>query len=198
MERLPVPPTADAPPDSVHCLEDLLELVAMGRQEEFGELYSRISRKVFGLAKTILRDTGHAEEVTQEVFLELWQQAGSFDRTKGSALSFVMRLTHSRSVDRVRHAHASRIRDGTYSRLEFRPDVDSVMNDVVRHDDRLQLQIAMAGLTTLQREAIALTFLVGHTNRAASVILGIPLPTLKTRVRDGIRALRCAEPSLVT
>ena len=198
MERPPVPPMVDARTDSDRSLADLLELVAIGGGNEFGELYTRISWKVFGLAKAIIRDNSQAEDVTQDVFLELWQQASRFDRTKGSGLSFVMRLTHSRSVDRVRQTHASRIRDGTYSRLEFRADIDSVIDEVVRHDDRRQLQIAMAGLTTLQREAISLTFLVGHTNRAASLILGIPLPTLKTRIRDGIRALRCAAPFLVS
>ena len=185
--------TASAP-----ALADLVEQIALGRGEAFCELYNRTAWRVFGLANSIIRDGGHAEEVTQEVFLEIWQRAASFDRTKGSASGFVMRLAHSRSVDRVRHTNNSRVRDGTYVRREFLPDADCVIEDVVRHDEVRHLHAAVAGLTTLQREAITLTFLTGLTNRAASDLLGIPLSTLKTRVRDGVKALRCASPELVS
>jgi RNA polymerase sigma-70 factor (ECF subfamily) len=198
MQTLPAAAERDQPSDPDRSLADLIEQVALGHREAFGELYSRTSWKVFGLCNAIIRDVGHAEEVTQEVFLEIWQRAAGFDRSRGSASGFVMRLTHSRSVDRVRHINNSRVRDGTYVRREFRPDADSVIADVVLHDEVRQLRAAVAGLTTLQREAITLTFLVGHTNRAASDLLGIPLSTLKTRVRDGVRALRCASPELVT
>lgn len=193
-----VPALQAAPHGTDRSLADLMEQVALGHGEAFCELYSRTSWKVFGLSNAIIRDASHAEEVTQEVFLEIWQRASSFDRSRGSASGFVMRLAHSRSVDRVRHTNNSRVRDGTYVRQEFLPDADCVIDDVVRHDEVRQLRAAVAGLTTLQREAITLTFLVGHTNRAASDLLGIPLSTLKTRVRDGVRALRCASPELVT
>ncbi len=198
MHTLTAPPLPDAPPAPDRSLADLVEQVALGGGEAFRELYKRTSWRVFGLSNSIIRDVGHAEEVTQEVFLEIWQHAARFDRSRGSASGFVLRLTHSRSVDRVRHTNNSRVRDGTYVRQQFRPDTDCVIEDVVRHDEVRQLHVAVAGLTALQREAITLTFLVGHTNRAASDLLGIPLSTLKTRVRDGVRALRCASPELVT
>ncbi len=198
MQSLAIPPLPDAPPAVERSLADLVELVALGQVDAFCELYIRTSWKVMGLSNSIIRDACQAEEVTQEVFLEIWQRAGSFDRSRGSASGFVMRLAHSRSVDRVRHTNNSRVRDGTYVRQEFLPDADCVIEDVVRHEEVRQLHAAVAGLTTLQREAITLTFLVGHTNRAASDLLGIPLSTLKTRVRDGVRALRCASLELAT
>lgn len=192
--RPPVNPGAE----SSRSLADLLELVAQSDITAFGELYSRISWKVFGLATALIRDTGHAEEVTQEVFLEIWQRAAGFDRNRGSASGFIMRLAHSRSVDRIRHTNNCRLRDSAYIRQETRGDVDVVIDDVFRQDDARQLHAAVSGLSSLQREAITLTFLAGHTNRVASEMLDIPLSTLKTRVRDGVRALRCASPSLVT
>lgn len=192
------PETQHEWPCAERSLADLVEQVALGQGEAFRELYNRTSLRVFRLSNSILRDVGHAEEVTQEVFLEIWQRAAGFDRSKGSASGFVLRLTHSRSVDRVRHTNNSRIRDGTYVRREFQPETDCVVEDVVRHDEVRQLHVAVAGLTTLQREAITLTFLGGHTNRAASDLLGIPLSTLKTRVRDGVRALRHASPEMAT
>lgn len=197
MQTLPIPAPPVASSGSDRSLADLMEQVALGHGGAFCELYNRTSWKVFGLSNAIIRDASHAEEVTQEVFLEIWQRASSFDRSKGSASGFVLRLTHSRSVDRVRHTNKSRVRDGAYVRQEFRPDADCVMEDVVLNDEVRQLHAAVAELTTLQREAITLTFLIGHTNRAASDLLGIPLSTLKTRVRDGVRALRSASPELV-
>ena len=198
MQMLPVPAPLAPSADPESSLADLVELVALGDDGAFSALYNRTSWKVFGLSNAIIRDASHAEEVTQEVFLEIWQRAASFDRSRGSASGFVMRLAHSRSVDRIRHITNSRVRDGTYVRQEFRPEADCVIEDVVLHDEVRQLHAAVAGLTTLQREAITLTFLVGHTNRVASDMLGIPLSTLKTRVRDGVRALRCATPEMVT
>ena len=197
MQTLPATALPDMSTSSDRSLADLVELVALGDREAFCALYSRTSWKVFGLSNAIIRDASHAEEVTQEVFLEIWQRAAGFNRSKGSASGFVMRLAHSRSVDRIRHINNSRLRDGTYVRQEFRPDADCVIEDVVMHDEVRQLHAAVAGLTSLQREAITLTFLIGHTNRVASDMLGIPLSTLKTRVRDGVRALRCASPELV-
>lgn len=191
-------PADNAPAEPSRSLADLLELVAIGDAEAFSEFYTRISWKVFGLSTAMIRDTCHAEEVTQEVFLEIWQRASSFDRTRGSASGFVMRLAHSRSVDRIRHTNNSRLRDGTYSRHQSSPDHDLVFHDVFRQDEARQLHAAVSGLSSLQREAITLTFLAGNTNRAASEMLGVPLSTLKTRVRDGIHALRNASPSLVT
>ena len=179
-----------------HSMADLLELVAIGQSDAFRELYGRLSPNVFKLSQAILRDVSHAEEVTQEVFLETWQRAANFDRARGSATSWVMRIAHSRSVDRVRQAQTSRIRDGKYSFREFELDVDSVVDHVMRTVDHDRVHAALTELSALQNEALTLTFLVGHSYREASDLLGVPLATLKTRVRDGIVALRRADSRL--
>ncbi len=174
-------------------LAELLDLVAGADAAAFAELYRRIAWKVLGVATSTLRDTSHAEEVTQEVFLEIWQRASSFDSAKGSATSWVMRIAHARSVDRVRQAQAARNRDGAYFQAEFEPEFDSVVDDVLRNVDNHRLRAAVAELTPLQREAVTMTFYTGHSYREASDALGIPRATMKTRVRDGLLALRRAE-----
>ena len=177
-------------------LAELLDLTAGGDTAAFAELYRRMAWQVLGVATSTLRDASHAEEVTQEVFLEIWQRASRFDSAKGSASSWVMRIAHARSVDRVRQAQAARNRDGVYFQREFEPEFDSVVDDVLRKVDNHRLRAAVAELTPLQREAVTMTFYTGHSYREASDVLGIPRATMKTRVRDGLLALRRTEPRL--
>ena len=177
-------------------LAELLDLVASGDRQAFAALYRQIAWKVLAVATSTLRDASQAEEVTQEVFLEIWQRASSFDSARGSASAWVMRLAHARSVDRVRQAQAARHRDGAYFRQEFEPEIDSVIDDVLRNVDNRRLHAAVAELTPLQREAVTLTFYNGHSYGEASDVLGIPRATMKTRVRDALLALRRAEPKL--
>jgi RNA polymerase sigma-70 factor (ECF subfamily) len=96
----------------------------------------------------------------------------------------------------VRQAQAARHRDGAYFQQEFQPEIDSVIDDVLRNVDNHRLHAAVAELTPLQREAVTLTFYSGHSYREASDVLGIPRATMKTRVRDALLALRRAEPHL--
>ena len=183
--------TIDPVDARIRTLAELLELVADNQVEAFAELYQRSSPRVLAIARSVLRDSHQADEVTQEVYLEIWQHASSFDATLGSASSWISRIAHSRSVDRVRSAAAVRARDIKYSEQTVPVCADLVVEDVLRRADAHGLHRAMAKVTHLQREALTVTYLLGHTQREASVILQIPLATLKTRVRDGLQRLRC-------
>ena len=99
-------------------LADLLILVAGGDRQAFADLYRQIAWKVLALATSTLRDGSQAEEVTQEVFLEIWQRASSFDSAKGSASAWVMRLAHARSVAHRSSVHqpARMLTDSAYRR----------------------------------------------------------------------------------
>lgn len=186
----PTPQTRSA--DQCGDLGGLLGRVATGHRDSFTVLYDATAARVFGLARSVLRNESLAEEVTQDVFLEIWQRAGRFDSSRGSALSWVMTLAHSRAVDKVRHHQAVYLRDHRDSVTSYQPEVDVVLNDVLNGQDREQLRDALVGITRQQQEAIALTFLAGHSYREASVILGVPLGTFKTRIRDGLINLRTA------
>ena len=85
-----------------HSLEDLLQLVADGQPDPFGHIYDRTSARVFGAATSVVRDRSSAEDVTREVFVDVWQLAGGFDRSAGSALEWMMLLTRSRSIECLR------------------------------------------------------------------------------------------------
>ena len=166
-----------------------MQQIAGGDREAFLTLYQRVCPKVLGTARSIVQTNCHAEEVTQEVFLEIWRLAGRFDPAKGPAMAWIMLLTRSRSVDRVRQTAAARLRDGGYARYERQRHVEGVLDGIVRRSTGVQLRQAVDELSPLRREAITLTYFAGLTYAQASARAGVPLGTMKTRIRDGLRAL---------
>ncbi|HKJ12116.1 MAG TPA: ECF RNA polymerase sigma factor SigK [Ornithinimicrobium sp.] len=171
-------------------LEELMRQTASGDQEAFASLYDQVAARVHGLVVRILRDQAQSEEVTQEVFLQVWRSAPSFDPARGSALSWLMTLAHRRAVDRVRSAQAQSVRDADYESLRDKPLQDPTSQEV---EDRWQAQTVRSAVTELgppHQEAVELAYFQGMTHREVSLALGVPLGTAKTRIRDGLRKLR--------
>ncbi|CAM5514245.1 RNA polymerase sigma factor OS=Streptomyces antimycoticus OX=68175 GN=SSPO_027620 PE=3 SV=1 [Streptomyces antimycoticus] len=92
-------------------LEELLQMVARGDQNAFGALYDAVSGPVLGLTRSLLRNPAQAEEVTQEVLVEVWRSAARFEPGRGSAMAWIMTVAHRRAVDRVRSAQAASDRE---------------------------------------------------------------------------------------
>jgi len=185
----------DPPPDLPRGVdergpEELLRLTALGREDAFERLYDTFGARVFGLARRIVRDPSQAEEVAQEVFLEIWRRSSRFDARKGSATSWIMTLTHARSVDRVRSAQASTDREQKVAHASTEREVDSVVEAVEASFERKAVQRCLGTLTELQRESITLAYYSGYTYREVAELLTAPLPTIKTRLRDGLIRLR--------
>jgi RNA polymerase sigma-70 factor, ECF subfamily len=180
----------DPPTDLPTAPEELLRLTAMGRQDAFERLYDAFGARVFGLARRIVRDPSQAEEVAQEVFLEIWRRASRFDASRGSATSWIMTVTHARSVDRVRSAQASADRDAKVAHASTERDVDSVVEAVESAFERTAVRRCLRTLTELQRESVTLAYYSGYTYREVAELLTVPLPTIKTRLRDGLIRLR--------
>jgi RNA polymerase sigma-70 factor (ECF subfamily) len=168
----------------------LLAAVAAGDHAAFSELYDRMHPRVLGLAVRILRDTGHAEEVAQEVFLEVWQFARHFDGDKGSATGWILRKTHSRAVDRVRSAQASRTREARIGLRDLREPADDIVDTISLRIDSKRIERALGALPEPQRQAVALAHLGGYSHSEVSAILKVPVGTVKTRIRAGIGRLR--------
>jgi RNA polymerase sigma-70 factor (ECF subfamily) len=171
-------------------IETLLRDVADGDRTAFAEMYDRISPRVLGLVTRLLRDRAQSEEVTQEVFLEIWQQAGKFDANRGSGMAWVLTMAHRRAIDRIRASQKSHERDLKIGIRDMERDFDQVSESVEIRVENERVKRAMSRLTPLQREAVILAYYGGYSHSEMAEILGIPLGTVKTRLRDGMIRLR--------
>ena len=186
--RLAIVPTPDAEGDL--SIESLLREVAAGSRTAFAEVYDRISSRVMGLVTRLLRDRAQSEEVTQEVFLEIWQQASKFDANRGSGMAWVLTMAHRRAIDRIRASQKSHERDLRIGIRDMERDFDHVSEAVEIRVENERVKTAMGRLTALQREAVILAYYGGYSHSEMAGILGIPLGTVKTRLRDGMIRLR--------
>jgi RNA polymerase sigma-70 factor (ECF subfamily) len=171
-------------------LERLLALVAGGSEEAVAELYEEVAAAVFGLVGRVVRNPAQAEEVTQEVFVELWRTASRFDPARGAARSWIMTWAHRRAVDRVRSAERAARRDDLAGRRDQGRPYDQVAEQVEATLEREQVRRSLDALTDLQREAVVLAYYGGYTHREISELLGVPSGTVKTRLRNGLLRLR--------
>lgn len=162
----------------------------MSDQQAFAELYDRTSARVFGLILRVLHDPGYAEETTQEVYLQIWRTATSFDPAKGSAVTWLMTLAHRRAVDRVRAEQAHTQREAAYGVRVLGNEFDEVTEEVERRLEQQAVQRGLSTLTETQREAISLAYYGGRTYAEVAQHLGIGLPTVKSRIRDGLTRLK--------
>ncbi|MFE9428686.1 sigma-70 family RNA polymerase sigma factor [Kitasatospora sp. NPDC006697] len=169
----------------------LLQLSARGDDGAFELLYRRVAGPVYAEALRMLRSRAHAEEVTQEVLLEVWRTAAAYRPERGSVLTWVLTMAHHRAVDRVRAAQASAERDHRAGCREQVPS-EPPEEQAVRALDGQRVRSALARLSTAQREALVLAYYGGYTQREIAHRLGLPLGTVKTRIRDGLLRLRAA------
>jgi RNA polymerase sigma-70 factor, ECF subfamily len=169
-------------------LAGLLTRVARGDEDAFSAVYEQVAGQVFGIARSVLRDPAQAEEVAQEVLLEVWRHAARYDARRGSPQAWVLTLAHRRAVDRVRSEQASALREQRMARPEV--DYDMVAESVAARLDAERVRRCLGSLTELQRESISLAYYQGRTYREVAGLLNVPVGTVKTRMRDGLIRLR--------
>jgi RNA polymerase sigma-70 factor (ECF subfamily) len=170
----------------------LLGRVARGDAQAFEKLYDELSAVVFGLARRVVRDPARAEDVTQEVFLEVWRKAARFDSSLGKAKTWVLTIAHRRAVDAVRRSESQKRQDQHGAPDEVSHDQPA--DNLIQTEEHGAVRRCMDTLTDLQLESVRLAYFNGYTYNEVATVLDKPLPTIKTRMRDGLIRLRdCLE-----
>jgi RNA polymerase sigma-70 factor (ECF subfamily) len=164
----------------------LLEGVARGDERAFAELYDRYSSILFGLLLRILHSRAEAEDVLQEVCLQIWQQAGAFDASRGRPFTWLVTLARSRAIDRLR-AVSSRDRAARRS-AEGAPPPEAAA-EAARSEQGEIVRRALAELPEEQRQTLLLAYLGGMSQSEIAAARGVPLGTVKTRTRAGLKKL---------
>ena len=180
-----VPPYADQDDRS------LVALVCSGDAAALEALYGRYGRACYGLARRILTDEQLAQDVVQEVFLAVWRDAVRFDATRGGFSTWLLSMTHHKAVDSVRREENLRKRRTSADVLETTeseaPKVDEAVWSLVRRE---RVREALKGLPGPQREALALAYFGGYTQREIAGLTATPLGTVKTRMLAGMRRMK--------
>ena len=172
--------------------ESLLRQVALGSSTAFEHLYPLIAGAVYGLALRVVRNPQHAQDVAQEVLVDVWRLAPRFDPARGSAMAWILTMAHRRSVDRVRREQSQLDRTVRAAAIAEPPDHDVVVTELEGAWDAALVRRALDSLTAVQRQAIDLAYYQGYTYHQVGTVLGIPPGTAKTRIRDGLIRLRDA------
>ena len=169
----------------------LVTAIARYSEVALAEAYRRHGGAVFGLAKRVLHSAPEAEDVTQEVFLRLWNQPDRFDPARGSLRSYLLAQTHGRAVDAVRSSASRRLREAKDAMRRARTayDMQHEAWDLALAD---QVTVAMGELPDEERRAIELAYFDGRTYREVARLLDQPEGTIKSRIRNGMRRMRAA------
>jgi len=172
--------------------EALLARLAGGDERALADLYDGTNRIVYGLALRILGEPSAAEDVTMDVYMQVWRTAGSYESERGTVLTWLATMVRSRAIDSLRRRKARR--------AELEDNVDEVTNlsDSRFCPELASLEVrrsrivreAIAQLSPDQREAIELAYFSGLTHVEAAIQIGLPLGTVKTRIRSGMLQLR--------
>lgn len=181
----------DQVPDPQAEMTALMIRVMAGDEQAFASLYDALAPMVYGVTNKVLRNPAQAEEVAQEVFIELWRTARRFDPHRAAVTTWAAVIAHRRAVDRVR-SESSRERRDERDSLAAPATASDVATEVIDGIDRRRVGRALGELTSAQRNAVELAFYGGHTHAEIAGLLDVPLGTVKTRIRDGLIRLRDA------
>ncbi len=167
----------------------LVVAIARFREDALAEAYRRHGGAVYGLARRVTGDSAEAEDVTQEVFLRLWNQPDRFDAARGTLRSFLLAQCHGRAVDLVRSRTSRAAREERVGRGDPGSgyELEREVWDLVLAD---QVAAAVRQLPDDERDAIELAYFEGHTYREVAALLSQPEGTVKSRIRTGLGRMR--------
>lgn len=169
----------------------LMEQVMAGEESAFATLYDRYSPMLFGMLMRILQDSQAAEEVLQDLFLQLWRKPGQFDPGRGSLPAWLTVIARNRGISKLRGRPTREVlehTDGLYANtLASSQNIESEASRTQLLDT---LKVAMSRLPEEQRQVIELAYFEGMTQSEIAARTGSPLGTVKTRVRTGMQSLK--------
>lgn len=170
----------------------LLRRIATGDRDALAEFYDQTAGALFSLALRILNDPPEAEEVIQDVFVQVWDKAATFDPAIGVPFHWVMSITRNRSIDRLRsRQRRSRVMTNWEDAGELDPPVEAVSGRTSLAEDELgAIRSAVVQLPKDQRQAIEMAFFSGMTHPEIATALNEPLGTVKARIRRGMMKLK--------
>lgn len=175
----------DAPDQDGEMAAQLQRGDAMGVEA----LYDKYGRLAFGLAFRILNDRTAAEDVVQEAFLGLWRNARSFDSSRGNLRGWLLSIVHNRAIDRLRGATRMR-KESQIETVERLIEVPDAWEAVSAHLERRQIREGFAQLPDAQRQTLELAYFGGYTHQEIAGQMGVPLGTVKGRMRMGLEKMR--------
>jgi RNA polymerase sigma-70 factor (ECF subfamily) len=173
---------------------ELLNRIARRDREAFSRFYDHFGGVLFSVATAILKDAGQAEDVLQDVFLQIWERASAYDRQRGKPLSWMIALTRNKAIDRLRSSQRSNrlLAEATQEAAHDLVSVDNAAGDAIGNETALLVRSALKNLAPEQRQAIELAFFGGLTQTEIALELKQPLGTIKARIRRGMLHLRDA------
>jgi len=174
---------------------EMIERIGRGDQSAFSALYDRLSRPLYSLALRMLGDAGDAQDALQDVFLQIWSRAATYNPEQSTVFSWTVLLTRSRVIDRLR-ARKRRLRIVASATGDEDADVadastmESAADTADKNDEAARVRSVLNNLPSEQREAIELAFFAHLTHHEIAARLGEPLGTIKARIRRGLLKLR--------
>src|SRR5262245_19913647 len=173
--------------------QEMIARVGRRDQSAFGALYDRLSGPLYSLAMKMLGDPVEAQDALQDVFLQIWSRAATYDPEQSSVFSWTVLLTRSRAIDRLRaRGRRSRIvvAEDTPAAAADASTVESAADTVEKNDEAARVRYVLNNLPSEQRETIELAFFEHLSHHEIAARLGQPLGTVKARIRRGLLKLR--------
>ncbi|HUO07662.1 MAG TPA: sigma-70 family RNA polymerase sigma factor [Phycisphaerae bacterium] len=172
-------------------LLDVLKRMAQGEHTALARCYDQMGPVVFSLAVRMLRDRPAAEDVTQDIFVQVWRQAANYDTGRGSPEAWIMMIARTRILDRLRSRSAGIVLKPVGDNLPDAPDAEDWPEDLaISREDAVNVRRALSELPADQKHAIELAFFDGMTHVEIAEKLNVPLGTIKTRIRLGLIKIR--------
>lgn len=167
---------------------ELMHRVALRDKVAFAQLYDRLSGVLYSTAMRILNDAKEAEDVLQDVFLQIWEKAGTYDPGLGRPFNWMLTLTRNRSIDRLRSLRRRYefIAEATETAVTNHLNLQENGREIYDREQSQIIRRALEGLPLEQRQAVEMAFLGGMTQTEISEQLGQPLGTIKARIRRGV------------